>query len=208
MIIIDGLDKTGKSTLQEGLVKQYEWAFPFRLTRANIDDNRFDDFGSDYWKTFALIQKIEMITVTQLQKTGRLCGMTVDRFHGTEWSYLEEGEAKDLGYIWELDEKLSVSKYPAVLIFLDASVGWIMDHLDENERDQMHERRLKIYRHRFLDFFDSSRMTKIRIAIETHDIQSVLKTAQMFLDETQYIFKQILTTEIHKPNYFPGSIKY
>ena len=208
MIIIDGLDKTGKSTLQEGLVKQYEWAFPFRLTRANIDDNRFDDFESDYWKKFALMQGVEMSTVVRLHETGRLHGMVVDRFHGTEWSYLEEGEEKNLDYIWELDGKLSVSKYPVVLIFLDASIGWIMDHLDENEKSQMHQQRLEIYRRRFLDFFERSNMVKIRLAIETHDVHSVLRVARMFLDKTLYTSTHVLS--IGRPNEpdYGGNIKF
>jgi len=207
LIIIDGLDKTGKSTLQEGLIKQYEWAFPFRLPRANIDDNRFDDFDSDYWKKFALMQRVAMSTIVRLHETGRLHGMVVDRFHGTEWSYLEEGEEKNLDYIWELDEKLAVSKYPVVLIFLDASVGWIMDHLDENEKSQMHEERLEIYHRRFLDFFDSARITKIRLAIESHNVQSVLRTARMFLDRTGYAFGYLQQSG-KGLSYFPGSMKF
>lgn len=208
MIIIDGLDKTGKSTLQEGLVKQYEWTFPFRLTRANIDDNRFDDFNSDYWKIFALMQRMEMSTVVRVHETGRLHGMVVDRFHGTEWSYLEEGEEKDLGYIWELDEMLSVSKHPVVLIFLDASIGWIMDHLDENEKSQMHEERLEIYHRRFLDFFGRSKMVKIRLAIESHNVQSVLRAARMFLDKTLYTSTHVTSISRPREPDYGGNIKY
>lgn len=186
LIIIEGLDKIGKTTLQQGLLREYDWMFPYRLKRANFRENSFKNFKDNYWKIFSLIQKIEMTTIVKLYGSIGLNGMIADRFHGTEWSYLEEDEDKDLDYIWELDDRIVRSNYPSVLIFLDASVQWIFQKLDEEEKKEMQIERLERYRQRFLEFFERSEMDKIRILVSSHDIQSVLDTSKMFLQNTLY----------------------
>lgn len=186
LIIIDGLDKAGKTTLQEGLIETYSNMYSYRLERADIVNNNFGDCDSDYWKFFVLVQKIEMTTVTKVHETMGLHNMIIDRFHATEWAYTESDGEKNLDYIWKLDEKLAMSKYPALFIFLDVSVNWALNHQDEDEKRQMNEGRLRGFRQRYLEFYARSKMTKTKIMVEHYDVWGVLNETKKFLMKTSY----------------------
>lgn len=186
MIIIEGLDKVGKTTLQQGLLREYDWMFPYRLEKANVIDNDFDDCGSDYWQEFVIKQKAEMLTLVKLHELIGLTGMVIDRFHGTEWSYLGSNKEKNFDHIWEFDSRLRKSKFPSVLICLDAPVNWIWESLDKDERRVITFERLTRFFGRFQEFFERSKLPKIRISVCSHNVQSVLESSKMFLQNTLY----------------------
>jgi thymidylate kinase len=192
MLIIDGLDKTGKTTLQQGLVKRFPSMKPYRLERCDVSNNSFDEFDTSYWHAFSIAQKNEMLAITKILETGSKLDIVIDRFIATEYAYLEVGEVKELDYIWELDEKLAGVVYPPVYIWLAASVDWIADKLSIEEANLMDNDRMWRYHARFMEFFERSKMQKIRVDVPVLDERALLR----------YVSEWII--EIHNMNWEVG----
>jgi len=190
MIIIEGIDKTGKSTICKKLESEFPFLHCFRISRP-AKDSRFSMHQTQYWKEFSLIQKAEIELITKLREEGQLRNLILDRFHASEYAYLEEGEEKDLNYIWDIDRRLGEISPPPIIILLHAPVEWIEDRLGEDELKMFSPKHVKRYSERFHEFGRNTKIPQLQLVSSFYNIDELYYQVSKFVIKSMpYLFKE------------------
>ena len=169
MIIVDGMDKVGKSTLVKAMAKELKF-IPFRLTRFTGVLQQ-DPSSKKMWDEFSVIKRTELKLITELSEAGQLKRIVFDRGIASEYAYLDKNEIKQLDYIWELDERLAKCPGKNLLILLHAPPEWIEPRLEDDEKQSLEE--IKRYAGRFVEYGERTQMTNIQIDVTTKNAEEV-----------------------------------
>jgi len=179
MIIVDGMDKTGKTTLCERLVKKYPRLHLFRLTRFEGGLN-FEEHKRDYWDEFTIMKKSELKLMVRLREERHLSNLVLDRFLASEYAYIEEEEKKDLDYIWDLDMRLACISPPCVIILLHAPKSYLLKIFDDEEAKMTLDSADR-YIARFHEYGEKTAIPQLQLDISTYNEDEVFIVAENFL---------------------------
>lgn len=149
IIIVDGIDKVGKTTLCKLLSKE----FGLNISK---DDTRY--FGSH---SNIDINTEKDNTFVNLIEQGCLDNVVFDRFHMTEYVYSKVERGKENKYMLDIDERLSKQDVIMILVF----------PVDINWSSRMHGSDLSLHQKEFEMFYKKSKIKKkYRCTHVTYDV--------------------------------------
>lgn len=165
VVIVEGFDKAGKSTLCEGLSRELDLKV-YRVTRPSkfFDDSEFKPFL--YGELTGVVNLLEIFSIQQV---------VFDRFHLTEFAYsLAFSSELDTSFLRKIDERLS--KLNSFLILLESSRP-----LDLGESEILGEKQDEI-KFLFRKLFLNSRIRR-KLFLQTDEIspESTLERVISFL---------------------------
>jgi len=169
ILILDGIDKTGKSTIAKKISD---------LTRIKLFHS------TKPWKPYEEFMHAingEYAVMTRLFEEKIITELIIDRFIASEFAYLEESDPeKNFNYLFLLDKRLAKVGVKIITFIVDHNV-LLQRLLRDGEDKQYNEHELLTFQQRFIDFHKRSKCDKILVDTTLKSVETCFVEVMRFI---------------------------